>query len=189
MNTIRSTVTMEHNHDQAATAALERELESFHDASFGWALACCGRNADTAQDVLQSAYLRVIEGRAVYLGNSTLRTWFFGVVRRIASEHRRRQAIRGAALLRWFGGNPQPPSGSSPETMSGEAQRAQRLNAALSDLPKRQRELLHLVFYQDLTVEESAAVLNITVGSARTHYARGKTRLKTLLSGAGVDTP
>jgi RNA polymerase sigma-70 factor (ECF subfamily) len=41
---------------------------------------------------------------------------------------------------------------------------------------------LHLVFYQDLTVEEASRVLNVSVGTASTHFARGKERLRSILA-------
>ena len=58
---------------------------------------------------------------------------------------------------------------------------SRQLRAALQNLPQRQREVLHLAFYGGLTLEEAAHTLGITVGSVRTHYQRGKSRLSELL--------
>jgi RNA polymerase sigma-70 factor (ECF subfamily) len=49
-------------------------------------------------------------------------------------------------------------------------------------LSARQRQVLHLVFYQDLTVEEASRVLKISLGTARTHFERGKTQLRQRLA-------
>lgn len=61
--------------------------------------------------------------------------------------------------------------------------RRERTRSALRELSVRQRQVLHLVFYQDFTIEEAATIMSVSVGSARTHYHRGKSRMATLLSG------
>ena len=164
---------------------LKPDLESFHPSSFGWAMLCCRWDRDQAEDVLQASYLKALEGRARFNGHSCTRTWFFGVVRRTALERRRRNAVRGSALRRWFLRQPPTDPVPDPERLSSEAESQDRLRHLLSRLSPRQRDLLHLVFYQELTIEEAAGVLHISIGSARTHYTRGKSRLRELLSGAG----
>jgi RNA polymerase sigma-70 factor (ECF subfamily) len=37
------------------------------------------------------------------------------------------------------------------------------------------------VFYQDLSIAEAAGVVGVAVGTARTHYERGKARLRQML--------
>jgi RNA polymerase sigma-70 factor (ECF subfamily) len=157
---------------------LETDLARHHRAAFGWALACCRWDRSAAEDVLQGAYLKVVDGRARFGGRSAFKTWLFGVIRRTAAEERRRRAIgRFLPLARFNGKDP----GADPATQVVRAEASARLVAALKELPARQRELLHLVFYQDLSIADAAEVLGVAVGTARTHYERGKARLRQIL--------
>jgi len=165
-----------------AAADVRAALERHHAESMGWAMACCGFDRSEATDVLQDAYLKVLDGRAVFRGESTFRTWFFGVVRRTASEHRRNLFRRLSALWRVEHDDAVADATDPDAAIDGRAI-ADRLRAALKHLPARQRQVLHLVFHEDLTVEAAAGVMGVSVGSARTHYARGKARLRELLPG------
>ncbi len=163
-----------------ASTVPERDLEALHPACFGWALGCCGWNREEAEDVLQTVYLKVLDGRARFDGHSSLKTWLFAVIWRTAAERRRRQwlfDLISARLLRL----PSAPPAPDPGSIADASETGEQLRAALQKLSARQRELLHLVFYQDVTIEEAATVLGISVGSARTHYHRGKARLRRLL--------
>ena len=159
-------------------AELEAELERLHAASFGWALGCCGRNRDDAEEVLQSVYLKVLEGKARFEGRSSLKTWLFAVIRRTALAQRRTRWIRSVILGRIIAPVPE-----DAEREIVRSEETSRLVAALRGLARRQREVLELVFYHDMTVEEAGAALRISAGSARVHYARGKKRLEALLNG------
>jgi RNA polymerase sigma-70 factor (ECF subfamily) len=166
---------------------LEVWLEGLHEESFGWALSCCSGDRTRAEDVLQNAYVRVISGRAVYGGRSLFRTWLFGVIRRVAVEEGRRLRIERARTLVLE--HPAAQTIADENARPDDFESARALHEALAELPARQRELLHLVFYQDMSIAEAAEVMEISVGSARTHYERGKTRLRTLLEVSRDDRP
>ncbi len=156
-----------------------RMIAELHPAAFGWALACCRRNRALAEEVTQMAYLKILAGEARFDGRSSLKTWLFGVIRRTAAGERRKAWLTLSGLTRFARLQPASPITLSEIEAAGDTKHLLR---ALERLSRRQREVLHLVFYQDLTLESAAAVLGITLGSARVHYDRGKKRLRTLLS-------
>ena len=166
---------------------LEVRLEGLHEESFGWALSCCSGDRTRAEDVLQNAYVRVISGRAVYGERSLFRTWLFGVIRRVALEESRRMRIERARTLVLE--HPEAQTLATQHAGPDDFETARALHEALAELPDRQREVLHLVFYQDMSIAEAAEVMEISLGSARTHYERGKTRLRTLLEVSTDDRP
>lgn len=159
-------------------AELDASLEALHEASFGWARSCCDGDPDDAADVLQSTYVKVLSGNAVFEGRSTFKTWLFGVIRFTTLEVRRKRA-RDAAIAAL-----QEPGLASPPADAAliDAEEGTLLRNALTMLPARQQEVMHLVFYQSMSIAEAADVMEVSVGSARTHYARGKWRLRTLLT-------
>ncbi len=69
----------------------------------------------------------------------------------------------------------------SPDDTVQRSEASQQLQAVLMQLSVRQREVLHLVFYTQLTLEEAAQTLGVSLGSTRTHYQRGKDRIAQLL--------
>src|SRR5688572_23653093 len=77
--------------DRMNQTALEQQLAALHADSFVWAMTCCDHRRADAEDALQSAYLRVLDGSATYRGASAFRTWLFAVIRRTAAEERRRR--------------------------------------------------------------------------------------------------
>jgi RNA polymerase sigma-70 factor (ECF subfamily) len=157
---------------------LDAELARHHQAAFGWALACCRWDRSAAEDVLQTAYLKVVDGRARFSDQSQFRAFLFGVIRRTASEERRRRIVRRTVSL-GLAAEPFTDGDALAPIVRDES--TARLIAALNDLAARQREVLHLVFYNDLTIAEAAEVMRVSLGTARAHYERGKARLRRLL--------
>src|SRR5260370_8383358 len=115
----------------------------------------------------------MLDGRARLEGRASFRTWVFAVVRRTAAAEWRRAALRWLVPLRALDGT--AATGGDPGVALVRSETSRELLVALALLPRRQREVLHLVFYQDLTIAEAAEVLGVSLGTARTHYDRGKT--------------
>lgn len=157
-------------------ATFEHEIEALHPASFSWAMACCRYRRQEAEDVLQESYLKVIDGRARFDGRSGLKTWLFSVIRRTAADRARRAFARDLLAARWLATDV-----PAAEPATGDDERAASAVAALRGLSRRQREVLELVFYHHLTVEEAAWTMGVAVGTARIHYHRGKKRLLEVL--------
>jgi RNA polymerase sigma-70 factor (ECF subfamily) len=156
-------------------ADIRAEIERLHPAGFAWSMACCGRDRPTAEDVLQTSYLKILDGRARYEGRSSFKTFLFGVIRRTASEERRR-----TVLARLFRGRVPAPGAASTRDDAGPVDRL-AFRGALTRLPRRQREVLELVLSFGMTLQESAQTLAISPGAASVHYDRGKKRLAALL--------
>jgi RNA polymerase sigma factor (sigma-70 family) len=169
--------------DPLANRPLGDALAQLHPDCFGWALGCCAWNREEAEDVLQTVYLKVLDGSARFAGRSSVKTWLFAVIRHTAAHRRRRQWLIDLLPQRLVRREPLVETAADTESIAIEAETSRALRSALLQLPERQRNALHLVFYEGLSVEEAAVVLGISVGSARTHYHRGKERLRKLLPG------
>ena len=167
--------------DRAKTRAL---LEEHHAAAWGWALCCCSGDREMAEDILHDVYLKILEAKAPFAGRSSFQTWLFSIIRRTAFKNRT-QVVRRLEKLTsriWASST----SGAEIEEGMYRSEVRRKLDAALEALSRRQREVLHLVFYQEMTVEDAAEVMQVSVGSARTHYHRGKDRLRKGLMSAGL---
>jgi RNA polymerase sigma factor (sigma-70 family) len=162
---------------------LRAQLEALHTESFGWALACSDGERARAESVLQRSYLKVLEGRQAssFQGRSSFKTWFFGVVRHTAAEERRRWVWRKLRLLPQESADAVAETRNPAEQSVFDSELREQFRRLLNELPRRQREVLHLVFYQEMTLEEAAAAMSVGIGSARTHYERGKKKLRAML--------
>jgi RNA polymerase sigma factor (sigma-70 family) len=162
---------------------LKIKLSELHVNSFTWAKQCCYGNASDAGDVVQNSYLKILEGKAVFKEKSSLKTWVFGIIRFTALEFYKTK--KRIVLI----DNPieySTESDKNTDSSAFEADRKEIILQYIQKLSKQQQQVLQLVFYHSLNLEEAAKVMGISPGTASKHYARGKSNLKTSLSNAGI---
>jgi RNA polymerase sigma factor (sigma-70 family) len=149
-------------------------LQQLHHESYLWSLSCCNFDDELAKDVLQTVYLKIYSGKATYNQKSKLKTWLFSVIKFTSVDFMRKKANHLEKL------NDLHYDIAEPEN-DKNADNQKVFMLILQSLSGQQREVLTLAFYYDLTLEEIAALLKLSIGSIRTHYERGKENFKNAL--------
>src|SRR5712691_5834388 len=119
--------------DPMDIAELKNELEKLHSASFGCAMSCCSRDYDEAEEVLQTVYLKIFEGKACFRGEASLKTWLFAVIRKTAIGEHRKNILR---KLRWSNSSEASTTRVSPLEQPGVAFEKSETQALLQNALK-----------------------------------------------------
>jgi RNA polymerase sigma-70 factor (ECF subfamily) len=144
--------------------------------------ACRRVGAEVADDVVAETFLAAFRQRARYdLGRSDARPWLLGILVREVSRHRRKEVSRLMALARAV----QPEEVDGPadrvaDDLTARSARA-RLAAALAGLQQRDRDVLTLIAWQEMSYEEVAQVLDIPVGTVRSRLHRARRQMQQML--------
>jgi len=145
---------------------LDLFLRQHHREAFLWARQCCGFDGELAKDVVQQVYLKVLEGKAKLNSEDYPKTWLFSVIRFTALDELRKKG-------KWISVEVEEDMIWETEPIESESH-----EDLIRRLPRMQQEVLLMVFYHDMTLEEAAKVLELHIGTVRTHYDRGKKKLK-----------
>ena len=136
-----------------------------------------------AEDVTQEALLRLWKIAPDWRqGEAKVTTWLYRVVSNLCTDRLRKG--RGVGLDQVA-----EPEDDRPDAHTGllEAARRSALDAALAELPERQREAVVLRHLENLTNPEIATVMDISVEAVESLTARGKRGLARLLAARRQD--
>jgi RNA polymerase sigma-70 factor (ECF subfamily) len=138
---------------------------------------------EVAEDMVGETFLVAFSRRDSYdLAYRDARPWLFGILTKLISRHHRTEAARYRALQR----SPLdtgPAGCPADEVASGVTATASRpaLAAALHTLAAKDRDVLLLVAWGDLSYAEVARALNIPTGTVRSRLNRARRKVRTAL--------
>jgi RNA polymerase sigma-70 factor (sigma-E family) len=136
----------------------------------------------TCEELVQDAFVAVLRRSGGWADPDRAPAYLRSAVLNGARSHLRKQLVR----RRWLR-SVDPPGASPPaDGQTLVDAETQAMLEALRRLPDRQREVLMLRFYLDLSEAEIAATLGISTGSVKTHAHRGLATLAGRL-GDGLD--
>lgn len=174
---------------QAQDASAFCELCRAHaGALLRHATVLAGESA-TAEDLVQETLLEAWKSIARYNGQCRLFTWLCSILlHRHRNLLRRRRPIPFSFL--WAGDRERaeaalidiPAAEAGPDGCAEEHERAREVMRSLQRLPRHQREVLHLRFYAQESLEGIAAALGCSVGTVKSRLFHGLEKLRKMSS-------
>ena len=169
--------------DEQALAALYDGLSSL---AFGLALRVVG-NADTAEDVVQDAFLRIWHRADRYdPARGAARPWVLRVVRNVAIDRIRTGDARARAETRSHTDVALAPVPEQPDETASRSERSQTLKRALAELPPEQRRAIEIAYFEGLSHSEIAERERMPLGTVKTRIRDGVLRLREKFVGIPV---
>ncbi|MFF5176390.1 RNA polymerase sigma factor [Micromonospora sp. NPDC000089] len=167
--------------------ALAEVYQQFAPAMFSAAFRLLGNREDAAEAV-QQAFFQAWRGAQRLEGRSGgLQPWLHAITRRAAIDLYRRER-RG----RWNTSLSEPATESLlaiPGPSLEDSWRAWQVRSALVQLPARERQVLKLAYFHQMTQTEIAGHLGVPIGTVKSRTARAQQRLAALLAHLRDEAP
>lgn len=177
----------------AAGQAALGELLTRHARRLHRFFAMQFRDAETATDLVQEVFARVLGARERIPADEGFRPWLWTIAINLAHSHRRRRTPATFSLHA-----AEPEQAPLEETLADEApspreaaaagQRASALLEAVDRLEAPQREVILLKHFQNLPCRDVAQILGVTEGTVWSRAHRALERLREMLTSPGGET-
>jgi RNA polymerase sigma-70 factor (ECF subfamily) len=159
-------------------AAWEPLVLAHQEAVFRLSYLLLG-DPDDAEDIAQETFLRAWNHLKRFDPTRPLRPWLLSIASNLASNRRRSAGRYLAALTRAFRNEPAP---SNPvEEKSAQHMEAGDLWKAVQNLSAADQQIIYLRYFLELSVAETAQVLDVAEGTIKSRLSRALERLRGII--------
>lgn len=148
------------------TGAIDEIVERYKRPVYAFIIRMIG-NRDTADDLFQETWLRVVRSAGSFRGDAKISTWLFQIALNQCRDH-----IRKAGKTQMISLEDVEPLTCDPGIDPLKMLEADRVRAMIRELPQKMREVIVLRMYHDLDDREIAAAIGCPVGTVKTRYHR-----------------
>lgn len=167
------------------TAAFEELIERHQGLVLGTVARMLGSNSDV-EDVAQQVFLRVWKSAGRYVPRAKFTTWLLKITRNLVFNELRRAKRRGHVPIQTDPTAEEIPlkdeTGQSPDASLLESELQQAIEKAIVELPESQRMAIVLRRYEELSYEQIAEILDLSVPAVKSVLFRARTELRARLS-------
>ena len=165
-------------------AAFEQLVERHQALVAGTAARMLGSNSDV-EDIAQQVFIRVWKSASRYRPRAKFTTWLLKITRNLVFNELRRTKRRAQLPLQAEPDAEEIPLPdevtAAPDASLLESELQQAIENAIAELPETQRMALILRRYEDLSYEDIAEVLDLSVPAVKSLLFRARTELRARL--------
>jgi RNA polymerase sigma-70 factor (ECF subfamily) len=149
------------------------------------------RQKETAEEILQDAWLRIVQGAGDFQRASKFSTWAYTVARNLCIDHARKASLRKHPSLDQASrdgdegptlGESVKDSGPQPDRDAVGRELQARLMDAIGSLPPDQKEVFLLREYSDLPFKEIATIVGAPENTVKSRMRYALERLQEALA-------
>jgi RNA polymerase sigma-70 factor (ECF subfamily) len=133
-----------------------------------------GRHED-ASDLAQDVFVRAYRGLARFKGDASLGTWLYRIAVNVCLNRLSTRTPEISPPSRFVG---MPDPTDDPARALARSEQARRVRRAIARLPKRQRTVLLLRVYQELSHQDIARVVGSSVGAVKANFFHALANLR-----------
>src|SRR5215475_5979936 len=167
------------------TVALEELIEKHQALVAGTIARMLGSNSEV-EDIAQQVFIRVWKSARRYIPRAKFTTWLLKITRNLVFNEMRRTKRRPHVPLQSELGAEGPPvkdeTNLAPDESLLETELQEAIEEAIQRLPETQRMALVLRRYHQLSYEQIAEVLDLSVPAVKSVLFRARTELRSRLS-------
>ncbi|HEX4264735.1 MAG TPA: RNA polymerase sigma factor [Verrucomicrobiae bacterium] len=150
---------------QKGDVAAASELVSlFYQRIFAYLRRLSGNDEDAA-DLTQKTFARSWQSLASYQRRSAFSTWLHGIAYHVYLDWRRKRNPGDARSDEWW--ETQPANSPTPYENTAERESALQLYQWVDELDDEKKQTVHLHYYQNLPLSETAEVLGVAVSTVK----------------------
>ena len=170
---------------QGDTSAFEELVERHQALVAGTVARMLGSNSDV-EDIAQQVFIRVWKSARRYVPRAKFTTWLLKITRNLVFNELRRTKRRAQVPLESEASADEPAlkdeSNPAPDASLLEVELRKAIEEAIMHLPGTQRMAMVLRRYEQLSYEQIAEVLNLSVPAVKSVLFRARTELRSRLS-------
>lgn len=168
------------------TAAFEELIGRHQALVIGTVARILGSNSDV-EDIAQQVFIRVWKSAGRYVARAKFTTWLLKITRNLVFNELRRSKRHAQVPLQVEPGTEETPlpdeAARAPDAFLLETELQQVIEQAIMQLPESQRMALILRRYEEMSYEQIAEILDLSVPAVKSVLFRARTELRERLRG------